>query len=41
MAESLKAMLVEELGTVQQSSLDELIEARYKRLMAYGQFSGN
>ena len=41
MAESLKATLVDELGTLQKGSLDELIEARYKRLMAYGQFTGN
>jgi len=41
MAESLKATLVDELGTLQKGSLDELIEARYKRLMAYGQFTGH
>jgi acetyl-CoA carboxylase carboxyl transferase subunit alpha len=40
MAESLKAALVDVLGTLQKSSPDELIEARYKRLMAYGQFTG-
>jgi acetyl-CoA carboxylase carboxyl transferase subunit alpha len=40
MAESLKSALVDILGTLQQSSLDELVEARYKRLMAYGELTG-
>jgi len=39
-AVSIKMALGEELGKLQDSSLDELIEARYQRLMAYGQFSG-
>ena len=39
MAESLKAALVDELETLRKISPDELIEARYKRLMAYGQFT--
>ena len=40
MAESLKSALVDLLGTLQQSSLDELVEARYQRLMAYGELTG-
>ena len=40
MAESLKSALVDILGTLQPSSLDELVEARYKRLMAYGELTG-
>jgi acetyl-CoA carboxylase carboxyl transferase subunit alpha len=40
MAESLKSALVDILGMLQQSSLDELVEARYKRLMAYGELTG-
>jgi len=39
MAESLKAALVDELASLQGRALDELVEARYKRLMAYGQYA--
>jgi len=39
MAESLKAVLLDELGSLQDTPLDELVEARYTRLMAYGQFT--
>ncbi len=39
MAESLKTVLLDELHSLQDTSLDELVEARYKRLMAYGQFT--
>jgi acetyl-CoA carboxylase carboxyl transferase subunit alpha len=38
-AENIKAALVELLGPLKECSPDELIEARYKRLMAYGQFT--
>jgi len=38
MAQSLKAALVEELARLRGTTLDELVEARYGRLMAYGQF---
>jgi len=38
MAQSLKAALVEELARLRGRTLDELVEARYGRLMAYGQF---
>ncbi|MGB5306909.1 MAG: acetyl-CoA carboxylase carboxyl transferase subunit alpha [Gammaproteobacteria bacterium] len=40
-AASVKAALLEELGTLQNTPPDELVEARYQRLMAYGKFSGS
>ena len=39
MAGNLKAALLEELNQLSGVSLDELVENRYKRLMAYGQFT--
>jgi acetyl-CoA carboxylase carboxyl transferase subunit alpha len=39
MAERLKAALEEELEQLAQVPLEELVEARYQRLLAYGQFS--
>ena len=39
MAQSLKAALVDELASLQGRTLDELVEARYRRLMAYGQYA--
>ena len=38
-AGNVKQALVETLGKLQQQSLDELVEARYQRLQAYGQFT--
>ncbi|MGB5540837.1 MAG: acetyl-CoA carboxylase carboxyltransferase subunit alpha [Gammaproteobacteria bacterium] len=38
-AENLRQVLVESLQKLGGKSLDKLVEARYKRLMAYGQFS--
>ena len=38
-AENIKQALLESLQKFQKQSPDELIEARYKRLMAYGQFT--
>ncbi|MEZ5540922.1 MAG: acetyl-CoA carboxylase carboxyltransferase subunit alpha [Pseudomonadota bacterium] len=38
-AENLRQVLQEALGKLSGKSLDKLIEQRYKRLMAYGQFS--
>ncbi|MEA2094275.1 MAG: acetyl-CoA carboxylase carboxyl transferase subunit alpha, partial [Pseudomonadota bacterium] len=34
-----KAALVEELGKLKEISLEQLVENRYQRLMAYGQFT--
>jgi acetyl-CoA carboxylase carboxyl transferase subunit alpha len=39
MAGNLKAALLEELNLLSGVSLDELVENRYQRLMAYGQFT--
>jgi acetyl-CoA carboxylase carboxyl transferase subunit alpha len=39
MAQNLKTVLLEELKQLSGVSLDELVENRYKRLMAYGQFN--
>ncbi len=39
MAGNLKSALLEELNQLSGVSLDELVENRYKRLMAYGQFT--
>ena len=39
MADNIKQALLESLQKFQKQSPDELIEARYKRLMAYGQFT--
>jgi acetyl-CoA carboxylase carboxyl transferase subunit alpha len=38
-AGNVKQALVETLGKLQQQSLDELVEARYQRLQAYGQYT--
>ena len=38
-AENIKQALLESLQELQKQSPDELVEARYKRLMAYGQFT--
>ena len=38
-AENIKSALLEELNQLSGGSLDELVENRYKRLMAYGQFT--
>ena len=38
-AENIKQVLVESLQKLGGKSLDKLVESRYKRLMAYGQFS--
>ena len=37
--DNVKQALVETLGELQKKSLDELLEARYQRLQAYGQFT--
>jgi len=37
--DNVKQALLETLAGLQQKSLDELLEARYQRLMAYGQFT--
>ena len=37
--DNVKQALVETLGELQQMSLDELVETRYRRLHAYGQFT--
>ncbi|HAJ91723.1 MAG TPA: acetyl-CoA carboxylase carboxyl transferase subunit alpha [Gammaproteobacteria bacterium] len=37
--DNVKQALLETLAGLQQQSLDELLEARYQRLMAYGQFT--
>jgi acetyl-CoA carboxylase carboxyl transferase subunit alpha len=39
-ADNVKQALVETLGELQKMSADELIASRYKRLQAYGQFTG-
>jgi acetyl-CoA carboxylase carboxyl transferase subunit alpha len=39
-AGNIKAAILSSLEALEQMSHDELIEARYKRLMAYGQFGG-
>ena len=39
MAERLRKALVEELAALSKDGLDELIEKRYQRLMAYGEFT--
>jgi acetyl-CoA carboxylase carboxyl transferase subunit alpha len=38
-AENIKSALLEELNQLSGGSLDELVENRYKRLMAYGHFT--
>jgi len=38
MAASLKKALVENMGRLERMSLDELVEARYKRFMSFGSF---
>ncbi len=38
-AENIKQALVEELGRLTTVSIDELLESRYQRLMAYGEFT--
>jgi acetyl-CoA carboxylase carboxyl transferase subunit alpha len=37
--DNVKQALLETLGELQKKSLDELLDARYQRLMAYGQFT--
>ena len=37
--DNVKQALIETLGELQKKSLDELLEARYQRLQAYGQFT--
>jgi acetyl-CoA carboxylase carboxyl transferase subunit alpha len=39
MAGRVKAALVEELGKLKEISVEQLVENRYQRLMAYGQFT--
>ena len=39
MAETIKQSLMKTLGVLKKKTTDELIEARYKRLMSYGQFT--
>ena len=39
MAENIKQSLLKTLASLQNKSTDELVEARYKRLMSYGQFT--
>jgi acetyl-CoA carboxylase carboxyl transferase subunit alpha len=39
MAENIKQSLIKTLDSLKNRSTDELIEARYKRLMSYGQFT--
>ena len=39
MAESIKQSLSKTLGVLKKKSVDDLVEARYKRLMSYGQFT--
>jgi acetyl-CoA carboxylase carboxyl transferase subunit alpha len=39
MAENIKQSLIKTLDSLKNRSADELIEARYKRLMSYGQFT--
>jgi len=39
MAENIKQSLLKTLVSLQKQSTDELVEARYKRLMSYGQFT--
>ena len=39
MAENIKQSLIKTLGSLKNKSTDELVEARYKRLMSYGQFT--
>jgi len=39
MAENIKQSLIKTLDTLEQKPTEELIEARYKRLMSYGQFT--
>ncbi|MDH3871323.1 MAG: acetyl-CoA carboxylase carboxyl transferase subunit alpha, partial [Gammaproteobacteria bacterium] len=38
-AENIRQALVEELGKLTTASIDELLESRYQRLMAYGEFT--
>jgi acetyl-CoA carboxylase carboxyl transferase subunit alpha len=38
-AENLKQALIDELGKLTTASIDELLETRYQRLMAYGEFT--
>jgi acetyl-CoA carboxylase carboxyl transferase subunit alpha len=39
MAENIKRSLIKTLDSLRSKSTDELVEARYKRLMSYGQFT--
>jgi acetyl-CoA carboxylase carboxyl transferase subunit alpha len=39
MAENIKQSLIKTLGSLANKPLEELVEARYKRLMSYGQFT--
>ena len=39
MAENIKRSLIKTLDSLRNKSTDELVEARYKRLMSYGQFT--
>ena len=39
-ADNVKQAVLESLGALQKMSLDELVASRYKRLQAYGQFTG-
>ncbi len=39
MKEKIKETLLKEVGEVNSKSVDDLLAARYKRLMAYGKFT--